>query len=100
VQPAPAHRPCFNGCTVAGYAGLAERAGREAPRDVARAPRPTLEELTGELRVVVTGVQVLSAGVLTASIGAIPFAMLWFIRPIARMRRLEAEQRERTAEQG
>jgi hypothetical protein len=35
-----------------------------------------------------------TAGALTASIGAIPFALLWFIRPMARMRKLDAEQRD------
>jgi hypothetical protein len=40
------------------------------------------EELTGELRVVITGVQVLFA---------FPFATLWFAMPLLRRRKLDGD---------
>jgi hypothetical protein len=51
--------------------------------------------MCGCLLLVTTKLFGVTAGALTASISAIPFALLWFIRPIARLRKLDAEQRER-----
>ena len=50
--------------------------------------------MCGCLLLVTTKLFGVTAGALTASIGAIPFALLWFIRPIARLRELDAEQRD------
>ncbi len=64
------------------------------------------EELTGELRVVITGVQVLLcgclllvattlfgvfAGLLTVVLAVLPFAALWFAAPLLRRRKLDSE---------
>ena len=48
--------------------------------------------MCGCLLLVTTKLFGITAGALTASIGTIPFALLWFIRPIARLRRLDAAQ--------
>lgn len=50
--------------------------------------------MCGCLLLVSTKLFGVTAGALTASTGAIPFALLWFIRPIARLRELDAEQRD------
>jgi hypothetical protein len=59
-----------------------------------------LEEITGELRVVVTGVQVLlvttklfgaAAGAITTGLVAIPFVLLWFAAPLYRRAARERE---------
>jgi Family of unknown function (DUF6328) len=49
--------------------------------------------MCGCLLLVTTKLFGLTAGVLTASIGALPFALLWFAAPIRRLRTLERRQR-------
>jgi len=53
-----------------------------------------LEELTGELRVIVTGVASelfgVLPGVLTVLGAAVPFALLWFVLPLRRRHMLES----------
>jgi hypothetical protein len=53
--------------------------------------------MCGCLLLVTTKLFGIPAGVLTASIGAIPFAVLWFAAPIMRLHRLDASNRESTA---
>lgn len=50
--------------------------------------------MCGCMLLVTTKLFGLTAGVLTASLGALPFAILWFAGPIWRVRTLEREQRE------
>jgi hypothetical protein len=79
-------RPCLKGRTFARYAGLAAGAGRGAHETPLERLDRNLEELTGELRVVVTGVQVLfafllivpfNAGFARRSPRADPYRALW-----------------------
>ena len=49
--------------------------------------------MCGCLLLVTTKLFGLTAGVLTASIGALPFALLWFAAPIRRLRTLERRER-------
>jgi hypothetical protein len=49
--------------------------------------------MCGCLLLVTTKLFGLTAGVLTASIGAIPFVVLWFAIPLRRLRMLDARQR-------
>jgi hypothetical protein len=48
--------------------------------------------MCGCLLLVTTKLFGLTAGVLTASIGALPFALLWFAAPIKRRRALERRE--------
>ena len=50
--------------------------------------------MCGCMLLVTTKLVGLTAGVLTASLGALPFAILWFAGPIWRVRTLERRQRE------
>jgi hypothetical protein len=50
--------------------------------------------MCGCLLLVTTKLFGITAGILTASIGAIPFMVLWFTVPIARLRKLNAAKRE------
>jgi hypothetical protein len=52
--------------------------------------------MCGCLLLVTTKLFGLTAGVLTASIGALPFAVLWFAVPLRRARRLDGRQRRST----
>ncbi len=52
--------------------------------------------MCGCLLLVTTKLFGLTAGVLTASIGALPFSALWFAVPLRRVRRLDARQRRST----
>lgn len=56
-----------------------------------------LEELTGELRVLLVATKLFGAGAgaLTAAGGAVVFAALWFSTPLLRRRALEAGPRDR-----
>jgi Family of unknown function (DUF6328) len=49
--------------------------------------------MCGCLLLVTTKLFGVTAGVLTATLGAIPFALLWFAIPIGRLRRLDRLQR-------
>ncbi len=51
--------------------------------------------MCGCLLLVTTKLFGLTAGVLTATLGALPFALLWFVLPISRLRRLN-EHRQRS----
>jgi hypothetical protein len=53
--------------------------------------------MCGCLLLVTTKLFGLTAGVLTASLGALPFAVLWFAAPIKRLRTLEHRERDRSA---
>jgi hypothetical protein len=50
--------------------------------------------MCGSLLLVTTKLFGLTAGVLTASLGAIPFAVLWFVMPVRRVRKLDGRQRQ------
>lgn len=50
--------------------------------------------MCGCLLLVTTKLFGITAGVLTASIGAIPFAVLWFVQPMRRLRKLDGTQRD------
>ena len=54
--------------------------------------------MCGCLLLVTTKLFGITAGVLTASIGAIPFALLWFAIPLARLRMLDASERKEADE--
>jgi hypothetical protein len=47
--------------------------------------------MCGCLLLVTTKLFGVTAGAITASVGAIPFAGLWFVMPIARLRKLDAD---------
>ena len=51
--------------------------------------------MCGCLLLVTTKLFGVTAGVLTASIGAVPFAVLWFGRPLVRLRMLDEHRRRR-----
>jgi hypothetical protein len=51
--------------------------------------------MCGCLLLVTTKLFGLTAGVLTASIGVLPFAVLWFALPIRRLHSLEGTKRSR-----
>ncbi len=52
--------------------------------------------MCGSLLLVTTRLFGITAGVLTASIGAIPFVVLWFAIPLSRLRMLDARHRNST----
>ncbi len=49
--------------------------------------------MCGCLLLVTTKLFGLTAGILTATLGALPFALLWFALPLGRLRRLNHQQR-------